>query len=687
MNWITRAGSSDRSQQVGKIGTARTCESDSGRGKLGVVLKMNKLVGLSLLLLCTNLLAAPRHDEWEDIRYVLLVWSKALHEGDAEAMATVLHKDFPDREGYLAGLAAGAPKRISLKSARFERTGDSVKVSDVVVYTGLLEFVWSHTFTFIHDAEGWKIRSIEVNWGEVPQEYVQSAHLDQEVLRPVHVSIKDERTGNPVASRVSVRNETGQSFPPQGHMRNISTAWREDLGGNVVVDGKTFAYVDPQFILPLPEGKYEMEVVRGMEYEPQTLRFAVSAEKVPELEVRLRRWTEMAAHGWYSGDTHVHFLDPQSALLETAGEDLHVVNILATKWADLITSVEHFTGRPSPVSTPEHLVYVNEESRHTFLGHTVLLNLKELVYPLSWGGPPEGVPRGWDYPAMAHQVDKAHRQGGLVSWAHFPNPSGELAVDIALGKLDAIDLFTFDNSLSEDPVFPGTLPAARTWYRFLNCGFRLPALGGTDKMSNSQIVGSVRSYVKVNDGFTYDNWIAGIRAGRTFTTTGPMLYLTVNGKGLGETISARKGEKVTVRADVHSLIPVDRIEIVQDGNIVAVEENPRRLHDLTLPAAVVVTESSWLAARSYSSKKLPYQSIAYVKGIPLMAHTSPIYVEVNGKPSRSPRDAAYFAEWCDRAIEWAKTKANYQTEAQRVEVVSIFEQAKSVYARQVAQQD
>jgi hypothetical protein len=193
--------------------------------------------------------------------------------------------------------------------------------------------------------------------------------------------------------------------------------------------------------------------------------------------------------------------------------------------------------------------------------------------------------------------------------------------------------------------------------------------------------------VKVNDGFTYDNWIAGIRAGRTFTTTGPMLYLTVNGKGLGETISARKGEKVTVRADVHSLIPVDRIEIVQDGNIVAVEENPRRLRDLTLPAAVVVTESSWLAARSYSSKKLPYQSIAYVKGIPLMAHTSPMYVEVNGKPSHSPRDAAYFAEWCDRAIEWAKTKANYQTEAQRVEVVSIFEQAKSVYARQVAQQD
>ncbi len=97
--------------------------------------------------------------------------------------------------------------------------------------------------------------------------------------------------------------------------------------------------------------------------------------------------------------------------LELRGEDLNVVNILVSKWGELITNAEHFIGAPSPLSDADHIVYVNEETRHHVLGHAVLLNLKELVYPLSWGGPDEGVHGGYDYPPMAHQADKTHQQG------------------------------------------------------------------------------------------------------------------------------------------------------------------------------------------------------------------------------------------------------------------------------------
>ena len=66
----------------------------------------------------------------------------------------------------------------------------------------------------------------------------------------------------------------------------------------------------------------------------------------------------------------------------------------------------------------------------------------------------------------------------------------------------------------------------------------MPAVGGTDKMQNTQVVGSVRTYVKLEGPLTYKDWIEGIRAGRTFTTTGPMLRFSANGAEVGETITA-----------------------------------------------------------------------------------------------------------------------------------------------------
>ncbi len=382
----------------------------------------------------------------------------------------------------------------------------------------------------------------------------------------------------------------------------------------------------------------------------------------------------MQREGWYSGDTHVHFLDPRSALRELRGEDLNVVNILATKWGELITNVEHFIGAPSPLSGGDEIVYVGEETRHGFLGHTILLNLKELVYPLTWGGPGEGVPGGFDYPAMAHQADKAHAQGGLVTWAHFPGPTGELAVDIALGKIDAIDLLTWGDAFRET----GRAPPAQTWYRFLNVGFDVPATAGTDKMYNNQVVGSVRTYAHVDGPFTYEAWLDGVRAGRTFVTTGPMVTFSAAGRTLGERIEAGDGEALPVRATVSSRWPVDRIEIIEGGTVVATMENEDGARDLVFETEVTVSRSSWVAARTYASHELPYN------GVPVMAHTSPIYIDVAGRPRRSPEDTAFLAEWTDRAIEWARTEARFQYETQREEVIALFERAKAIYLDQLA---
>ncbi len=87
--------------------------------------------------------------------------------------------------------------------------------------------------------------------------------------------------------------------------------------------------------------------------------------------------------------------------------------------------------------------------------------------------------------------------------------------------------------------------------------------------------------------------------------------------------------------------------------------------------------STWLAARAYSSEQLPYNNV------PLMAHTSPIYVEVDGIPRRSAEDAAFLAAWTDQIIEWARTEARFLHEDQRGEMVALFERAKAVYLEQM----
>ena len=46
---------------------------------------------------------------------------------------------------------------------------------------------------------------------------------------------------------------------------------------------------------------------------------------------------------------------------------------------------------------------------------------------------------------MAHAADDAHAQGALVTWAHWPYPSMEAPLDIALGKIDSIDILTTGN--------------------------------------------------------------------------------------------------------------------------------------------------------------------------------------------------------------------------------------------------
>ena len=123
-----------------------------------------------------------------------------------------------------------------------------------------------------------------------------------------------------------------------------------------------------------------------------------------------------------------------------------------------------------------------------------------------------------------------------------------------------------------------------------------------------------------------------------------MLTFTAGTEEIGSTIQADTGDIISVRAEVHSRFPVDRIEIIQDGKVVAFLANVNGARDLAYETEVTVERSSWIAARAYSSRLLPYNNV------PVMAHTSPIYLDVQGRPRRSAADSEFLAQWTDEEM-------------------------------------
>lgn len=657
---------------------------------------MLRLRALLLLLCLVSAKALPHAgDALIPVRLAIAEWATAYQSDDLDALSSLLSDDFNGspaaKAAYLSHLPMLPVKQILLRYANYRVDHDSAEVTSVVhVPYRELRIPFSLNLTLRRTDSGWKITSIKES-DDLPEDLPGIRHEHLYVTYPLSVSLRDKDTGEPIHARVHVRDEDGEYWPPRGFRKIIAEGWREDIGGEVIVDGRNWAYVDPDFEIALPEGRFTMELTRGPEYIPRTVQFEVKEGQNSPQTIELQRWIDMSALGWYSGDSHTHFLEPHSALQEARGEDLRVINVLSSSGGNLVTQVHQFTGAPSVLSDQDNIVYISEETRHDYLGHTVLLNLKKHVWPFGWGGPITGVHDGYDYPTMAAQADKVHQQeGALVAWSHFPHPHGELPIDIALGKIDAVETMVFGDPFAAHPVrvrmgelTPAELVPMDLWYHILNAGFDMPGLGSTDKMWNSQVVGAVRTYVEIPEAFNYDNWVEGIRSGRTLFSTGPALFFSLDGHRLGDTIELDAPTTLPYKVRVQSHTPVETLEIVKDGEVIARLDNSDGKQTLTLEDMVNIDSSSWLAARAYSSKTLPTQAQLTGGGSPLMAHTSPIYTSMLGAQRQSVDSARYLIQIVDKTIAWARTMARYHDESQRAEVVALYEQARQVLAEQL----
>ena len=153
----------------------------------------------------------------------------------------------------------------------------------------------------------------------------------------------------------------------------------------------------------------------------------------------------------------------------------------------------------------------------------------------------------------------------------------------------------------------------------------------------------------------YESWAAGVRAGRAVVTNGPLLELTVNGQEPGAVLDAPVAEG---RARVVFHRPIEQLEIIANGEVVAARAGNGAATELTLPFTLDTSDSTWIAARASSPK---------IENEPdIRAHTNPVYVLRGGRAVRvDAARRAVLARW-EREVEYYRTGGlRFADESQR----------------------
>ncbi len=457
-----------------------------------------------------------------------------------------------------------------------------------------------------------------------------------------------DASGKPVAVKLHLHGQAGEYLPPVDRHRIPNPFWYEDWSTDYVNSSHFCTYIPGETVVNLPLGDVFVEISKGFEVTPIRRRVQV-LPSTTELTFRLDRVLPWRERGWVSADTHVHFLSPHTAQLEGAGEGVNVINLLASQWGELMTNVGDFDGRTfgsrEAGGEGEYLVRVGTENRQHVLGHISLLGYNgRVIAPMATGGPDEAAIGDPVDILLTEWARQCHKQGGVVVLPHFPKPRAEHAAAIISGDIDAVEMTSYGN------LYNGIDPYSLSdWYRYLNCGHFVAAVGGTDKMEATTAVGTVRTYAQIprDRPFDFEAWKDAIRSGQTFVTYGPLMEFSVEGKPSGTRLKlGATGGTLDVEWRVASVtVPMSQVQLVVNGEI----RESKTVHSSEDQGhwSVKVPKSSWIAllVRGHYSDRPEI----------IAAHSSPVMAEVEGSPFFSAADSLSILEQIEGALAYLDT--------------------------------
>jgi Tol biopolymer transport system component len=494
-----------------------------------------------------------------------------------------------------------------------------------------------------------------------------------------------------IPARISVTDASGRFYAPENEWIHADDGYdrteRPFEAHYFDADGRN---------VDVPFGNITVEVMRGFEFQPFRQVVNVGAKKVQTVNAELTpmEWHAANREHWIPGDLHVHMNyggsyrnNPIHLVTQSEAEGLRVVNNLVVNKEERFPDIEYAGQEVDGASDQDVLLLHGQEFHTSYWGHRGLLGIKEHILLPGYAGYPNTAAASL-YPMDADVYDMAHAAGAVVGAVHpfdeAPDPfakpaqpiTDELPVDVALGKLDYMEIVGFSDHRS----------TAVVWYRLLNLGFRLPAGAGTDAMAN---FASLRGPVGMNRVYAWvpewplniELWLEALKNGRTFATNGPLLEFSLSDQSIGGELKVDTAQAgVPFRAKLASIVPVDHFEIICNGSVVKSltgKDNGATDRQTTadLTGTIPLKESGWCVLRA-SSDKAEYPVLDnYV-----YATTSPIYVTVGGKKARSPEDAKYFVAWIERMMDTTSHYPDWNSAAEKEYVMGRLEEGKRVFA-------
>ena len=499
------------------------------------------------------------------------------------------------------------------------------------------------------------------------------------------MDVRDEQ-GRSVSARVAVLGSDGRAAAP-------ANSWMHaDDGFDRALQSAETHYFHCQSpcTLEAPAGETAIWVQRGFRYLPWRRTVKLEADTERTVAVKLQPNDLPASFGkWRSADLHVHMNyggayrnTPGILARQASAEDLDAVYNLIVNKEERVPDIGYFRGTPDPASSGETLIMHSQEFHTSYWGHLGLLHLSDHVLTPDFSAY-QHTALASPYPHNGKVADMGHEQGALVGYVHpfdwvidpakEKSLTNELPADVINGKVDYIEIVGFADHKS----------TAEIWYRLLNLGFKLPAGAGTDAMANYASlrgpVGMNRVFLDTGGTLNPSALKDALRAGRTFASNGPLLGLEVDGKHPGDTISRAHPGTVRYRIAYRSPVAVDHLELVQNGKVLKTFDLARDRRKLDAEGELKIETGGWLLLRAWNDGSDPEVLDLYP-----YATTSPIYLDLPGRPSSVPLDASYFVAWLGRVIGEAESRTDYRNQRERTAILDYLRVARTRYAQLAA---
>src|SRR5690606_23068178 len=123
--------------------------------------------------------------------------------------------------------------------------------------------------------------------------------------------------------------------------------------------------------------------------------------------------------------------------------------------------------------------------------------------------------------------------------------------------------------------------------------------------------------------------------------------------------------------EVASITPIEKVELLHNGEVVETFEVSGDSLKTNQKKMVSVDKSGWFAARVIA--KAVRQPLR--RGQPFAA-TMPVWVIVNNEPVRSKKDATYFIELLDHALQQAFAVGKWNSEKEKEDLRRMYAEAR-----------